>query len=77
MPKSYTVDDDYNDSRLDKWFKNKIINLPHSLLEKIFISLLKLKNLKTFLFKQKHITISNNNCRNSTIQGCNDCGFRG
>ena len=35
MPKSYTVDDDYHDSRLDKWFKNEIINLPHSLLEKI------------------------------------------
>ena len=35
MPKSYTVEDDYNGSRLDKWFKNKIINLPHSLLEKI------------------------------------------
>ena len=35
MPKSYTVDDDYNDSRLDKWFKNKVINLPHSLLQKI------------------------------------------
>ena len=35
MPKFYTVDDDYNDSRLDKWFKNKVINLPHSLLEKI------------------------------------------
>ena len=35
MPKSYTVDDDYNDSRIDKCFKNKIINLPHSLLEKI------------------------------------------
>ena len=35
MPKSYTVDDDYHDSRLDKWFKNQIINLPHSLLEKI------------------------------------------
>ena len=35
MPKSYTVDEDYNDSRLDKWFKNEIINLPHSLLEKI------------------------------------------
>ena len=35
MPKSYTVQDDYHDSRLDKWFKNKIINLPHSLLEKI------------------------------------------
>ena len=35
MPKSFTVDDDYNDSRLDKWFKNKVINLPHSLIEKI------------------------------------------
>ena len=35
MPKSYTVDDDYNESRLDKWFKHKIINLPHSLIEKI------------------------------------------
>ena len=35
MPKSYTVDNDYNDSRLDKWFKNNVINLPHSLLEKI------------------------------------------
>ena len=27
MPKSYTVDDDYHDSRIDKWFKNEIINL--------------------------------------------------
>jgi len=35
MPKSYIVNDDYNDSRLDKWFKNNVINLPHSLLEKI------------------------------------------
>ena len=35
MPKSYTVEDDYHDSRLDKWFKNEIINLPHSLLEKL------------------------------------------
>ena len=35
MPKSYIVDDDYNNSRLDKWFKNKVINLPHALLEKI------------------------------------------
>ena len=35
MPKSFTVDDDFNDSRLDKWFKLKIINLPHSLIEKI------------------------------------------
>ena len=35
MPKSFTVDQDYNDSRLDRWFKDKIINLPHSLIEKI------------------------------------------
>jgi 23S rRNA pseudouridine955/2504/2580 synthase len=35
MPKSFTVEDDFNDSRLDKWFKNKVVNLPHSLIEKI------------------------------------------
>jgi 23S rRNA pseudouridine955/2504/2580 synthase len=35
MPISFTVDDDFNDSRLDKWFKQKVINLPHSLIEKI------------------------------------------
>jgi len=35
MPKSFTVDDEYNDSRLDKWFKQNVINLPHSLIEKI------------------------------------------
>ena len=35
MPKSYTVEEDFNESRLDKWFKKKILNLPHSLIEKI------------------------------------------
>ena len=35
MPKTFTVDDEFNDSRLDKWFKLKVINLPHSLIEKI------------------------------------------
>ena len=35
MPKSYIVDDEYNESRLDRWFKQKVINLPHSLIEKI------------------------------------------
>ena len=35
MPKSYTVVDDYHDSRLDRWFTNNVINLPHSLIEKI------------------------------------------
>ena len=35
MPKSYTVVDDYHGSRLDRWFKQNVINLPHSLIEKI------------------------------------------
>ena len=35
MRKSFIVDEDFNDSRLDKWFKQKVINLPHSLIEKI------------------------------------------
>ncbi len=35
MPQFFTVDDDFNNSRLDKWFINKVVNLPHSLIEKI------------------------------------------
>ncbi len=35
MPKSYIVDDDYHEVRLDRWFKHKVINLPHSLIERI------------------------------------------
>jgi len=35
MSKTYTVDKDYQNSRFDKWFKAKIINLPQSLIEKI------------------------------------------
>ena len=35
MPKSFIVDDDYHETRLDKWFKQKVINIPHSLIEKI------------------------------------------
>ena len=35
MPKSYIVDDDYHEARLDRWFKQKVINLPHSLIERI------------------------------------------
>ena len=35
MRKSFTVDEDFKNSRLDKWFKQKIMNLPHSLIEKI------------------------------------------
>ena len=35
MPKTYTVEKDYHNSRFDKWFRAKIINLPQSLIEKI------------------------------------------
>ena len=35
MSKSYIVDDDYHNARLDRWFKQKVINLPHSLIERI------------------------------------------
>ena len=35
MPKTYIVEEDYQNSRFDKWFKAKIINLPQSLVEKI------------------------------------------
>ena len=35
MPKLYTVEKDFHNSRLDKWFKIKVINLPQSLIEKI------------------------------------------
>ena len=35
MRKSFTVDEDFNNSRLDKWFKQKILSLPQSLIEKI------------------------------------------
>ena len=48
MPKSYTVEDDYNDSRLDKWFKQIVINLPHSLIEKIIrLNKIKVNKKKT------------------------------
>ncbi len=35
MFKLFTVDEDYHESRVDKWFKQNVINLPHSLIEKI------------------------------------------
>ncbi len=35
MRKSFIVDEDFNGSRLDRWFKQKVINLPHSLIEKV------------------------------------------
>ena len=35
MPKLFTVNNDYHESRFDKWFKKNVIDIPHSLIEKI------------------------------------------
>ena len=35
MPTTFTVEEDYQDTRLDRWFKNNVIDIPHSLIEKI------------------------------------------
>ena len=35
MPQTYTVEEDYHNSRFDRWFKAKILDLPQSLLQKI------------------------------------------
>ena len=42
MHKSYTVEKDYSNSRFDRWFKTKIIDLPQSLIQKI----IRLKKVK-------------------------------
>ena len=35
MPKTFKVEKDYKDLRFDKWFKYQVIDIPHSLIEKI------------------------------------------
>ena len=35
MHKTFIVDKDYQNSRFDKWFKNKVLDVPHSLIEKL------------------------------------------
>ena len=48
MSKIYTVEKDYQNSRFDKWFKKKIINLPQSLIEKIIrLNKVKINKKKT------------------------------
>ena len=49
MPKTYSVEKDYQNSRFDKWFKAKVINLPQSLIEKI----IRLKKVKINKKKKK------------------------
>ena len=48
MFKIYTVEKDYQDSRFDRWFKRKVINLPQSLIEKIIrLNKVKINKKKT------------------------------
>ena len=48
MLKTFKVDEDYQNSRFDKWFKNKVIDIPHSLIEKIIrLNKVKVNNKKT------------------------------
>ena len=48
MPQTYTVEKDYHNSRFDRWFKAKIINLPQSLIEKIIrLNKVKINRKKT------------------------------
>ena len=35
MPDKFIVNKNYNNSRFDKWFKEEVINLPNSLLQKL------------------------------------------
>ena len=35
MPDKFIINQNYNKSRFDKWFKQEIINLPNSLIEKL------------------------------------------
>tara|TARA_B100001057_G_scaffold482788_1_gene558690 strand:- start:144 stop:1061 length:918 start_codon:yes stop_codon:yes gene_type:complete len=48
MQKSYKVEKDFNNSRFDKWFKANIIDIPHSLIQKIIrLNKVKINKKKT------------------------------
>jgi len=48
MPQTYTVENDYQNSRFDRWFKVKVKNLPQSLIEKIIrLNKVKINRKKT------------------------------
>ena len=42
MKKIFKVNKDFNNSRFDKWFKSEVLDIPHSLIEK----LIRKKNIK-------------------------------
>ena len=53
MPTTFTVEEDYQDTRLDRWFKNNVIDIPHSLIEKIIrLNKVKVNKKKNKIFLQ-------------------------
>ena len=65
MPKLFTVNNDYHDSRFDKWFKKNVIDIPHSLIEKI---------IRKNSWENKLFCKFGNAFNNRNIQ--NDCFYR-
>ena len=61
MFKTYTVNNDFHGVRFDKWFKNEVLDIPHSLIkyEQIITTLPKAKELKPQI--DKVITIGKKN----------------
>ena len=48
MDKIFKVEKDFQNSRLDKWFKRNVLDLPHSLISKLVrIKKIKVNNFKT------------------------------
>ena len=48
MPQTYTIEEDYHNSRFDRWFKSKVKSLPQSLLEKLIrMNKIKINRKKT------------------------------
>ena len=48
MDKIFKVEKDFQNTRLDKWFKRNVLDLPHSLISKLVrIKKIKVNNLKT------------------------------
>ena len=56
MLQKYIIERDYHNSRLDKWFKAKVLNIPQSLIEKI----IRKKKIKVNKKKNQNIIQSTN-----------------
>ena len=58
MKKNYIITDEFVNSRLDRWFKRVVINIPQSLLEKsIRKGLVKVNNKKNLVLIYYYLMI--------------------